>query len=258
MSYFANIPSIKYDFNINNENEIRVLRDITRNIRFQKDVIKSVSMYDEYDIKDGETPEIVSERVYGSPNYHWLIMVFNDIYDYIEDWPMSSHQLEQYCTQKYGKANYNAVHHYEKNGYLVEHTDRFLSLNEFDNVISCVLTVNSNVVTSAIPNAFAPVNDALVNKGELIQLSGAGLPFGTDVFITKFVNDSQMVISTDAIEDGQYDLRFIHWTDPSYGLTSKTNFEYEFELNETKRRIKLLNPSLLSSVMNQLRTLINE
>ena len=30
---------------------------------------------------DGETPEIVAEKVYGNAEYHWIIMLANDIYD---------------------------------------------------------------------------------------------------------------------------------------------------------------------------------
>lgn len=87
------------------------LTDITRNIRFRRDVLANITVYDYYDIVDGETPEIVAEKIYGNSQYHWIVMLANDRYDYLADWPLSYSALEQFITDKYGDAA-DSVHHY--------------------------------------------------------------------------------------------------------------------------------------------------
>jgi hypothetical protein len=89
-----------------------ILTDITRNIRFRRDVLANITVYDEYDIVEGETPEIVAEKVYGNAMYHWVVMLVNERYDYLADWPMTTPALEQYIEDTYGAAK-TAVHHYE-------------------------------------------------------------------------------------------------------------------------------------------------
>lgn len=93
--------------------------DITRNIRFRRDILADITVYDYYDIVDGETPEIVAEKVYGNAQYHWIVMLANERYDYIGDWPLTQPALDQYVTDKYGSAA-DSVHHYvDYKGFIV-------------------------------------------------------------------------------------------------------------------------------------------
>lgn len=89
-----------------------ILTDITRNIRFRRDVLANITVYDYYDIVEGETPEIVAEKIYGNAQYHWIVMLVNERYDYLNDWPLTQANLDQYVIDKYGE-NANQIHHYE-------------------------------------------------------------------------------------------------------------------------------------------------
>lgn len=111
--YFARMPLIYYDFQDKDGNPVvRVLKDITTNVRIIKQELQNISVYDEYDIVDDETPEIISTKVYGTPKYHWVLMIMNDIYDYRKDLPLNYNTLSQYVTDKYGSGNAYAVHHW--------------------------------------------------------------------------------------------------------------------------------------------------
>jgi hypothetical protein len=104
------------------EEKVFVVRDITANVRVLKSVLENISLYDEYDIVDGETPEIIAEKIYGNAEYHWIIMLANDRYDYLEDFPLSSYELEKDIAAKY-PSNVYGTHHYEDaDGYVVNST----------------------------------------------------------------------------------------------------------------------------------------
>jgi len=94
------------------ETKALLLTDITRNIRFRRDILANVTVYDYYDIVDGETPEQIAEKIYGSAQYHWVIMLANEKYDYLNDFPLTTYALEQYIIDKWAAAA-NDVHHYE-------------------------------------------------------------------------------------------------------------------------------------------------
>lgn len=111
--YFQDFPEFLYDFEFTkNKRDALVLTDITRNIRFRRDILANITVYDEYDVVDGETPEIVAEKIYGNAEYHWIVMLVNERFDYRKDWVLSIPRLEEYITDKYG-AQADAVHHYE-------------------------------------------------------------------------------------------------------------------------------------------------
>ena len=95
------------------------LTDITRNIRFRRDILANITVYDYYDIVSGETPEIVAEKIYGNAQYHWIVMLVNERYDYLSEWPLTQVALDQFVSDKYGNQA-DGIHHYiDYNGFQV-------------------------------------------------------------------------------------------------------------------------------------------
>ena len=119
--YFAKFPIITYPFEINGKLVGKQVTDITLNVRIIRTILQNITVYDEYDMREGETIEIVSEKAYGSPLYHWAIMIANDRYDYVNDYPLSQYELEQYTIKKYGswEAAQDAHHYVDINGNIV-------------------------------------------------------------------------------------------------------------------------------------------
>ena len=54
-----------------------------------------------YTIADGETPNNVSFKLYGTEEYAWILLLLNDISDCTTQWPLSTSQLESYVDEKY-------------------------------------------------------------------------------------------------------------------------------------------------------------
>ena len=104
---------------IKKENKAFAMTDITRNIRFRRDILANISVYDQYDIVDGETPEIIAEKVYGNAQYHWIVMLANDIYDYRADFPLTQIALEKFISDKYGVEADSTKHYVNAEGFVV-------------------------------------------------------------------------------------------------------------------------------------------
>jgi hypothetical protein len=114
--YFNEFPNFLYDFNYgDNKIKTSVVVDITRNIRFKKEILQNITVYDEYDIVDGETPEMISEQFYGTPEYHWVIMIANGKYDYRADFPMVENVLQKHIASVYNPKLICTVWSYETN-----------------------------------------------------------------------------------------------------------------------------------------------
>jgi len=133
--YFEKFPLIFHGIADANGQEVLVrLRDITRNVRVRREVLANITLYEYYDIRDGETPEIIAEKVYGSAQYHWIVMLLNEKYDYISDFPLNDVDLLDHVTKKYGAGNEYMPHHYaDPNGYVVNSTfPSAVSVSNFD------------------------------------------------------------------------------------------------------------------------------
>lgn len=59
-----------------------------------------------YYISDGEPPDMVSYKMYGTPKFGYLIMMTNGIYSIYDDWPKSSVAFKKYIVEKYGSIAY--------------------------------------------------------------------------------------------------------------------------------------------------------
>ena len=111
MSYFNNFPTIMYD--PKGDGSAKLATNIMKRVRMRANMKKEVVMLDKYDVKENETPEIVSDKHHGSPYYHWVIMLLNDISDVNHDWVKSTRQLQKYLLSKYTETQLTETHHYE-------------------------------------------------------------------------------------------------------------------------------------------------
>ena len=111
MSYFNQFSTILYD--PAGDGSAKLCTDIMRRVRIRASMKKEIVMLDTYAVKENETPEIVADKHHGSPYYHWIIMLLNDISDVNHDWVKSTRQLQKYLTDKYTEAQLTETHHYE-------------------------------------------------------------------------------------------------------------------------------------------------
>lgn len=81
-------------------NKDLTLCDIFKHVMFI-DTETSRAFYDYY-IQDGETPENVSTKIYGVPQYSWLIMLVNGFSDVKNDWFPSQYEYDSKTETNYG------------------------------------------------------------------------------------------------------------------------------------------------------------
>ena len=111
MSYFNQFSTILYD--PAGDGSAKLCTDIMSRVRIRANMKKEIVMLDTYAVKENETPEIVADKHHGSPYYHWVVMLLNDISDVNHDWVKSTRQLQRYLQDKYTETQLAETHHYE-------------------------------------------------------------------------------------------------------------------------------------------------
>lgn len=116
IKYFANFPFISYTLNPIDTTTPDIVTNVFRRVAFLRNLKGDSRIYYPYNIKDGDTPEILAYKLYGSADYYWVVTLFNNILDPVEDWPKTPNLFTRYLQQKYGSIPnaHNTIHHYTK------------------------------------------------------------------------------------------------------------------------------------------------
>ena len=109
MAYFSSFPVIWYD-SFGNGNS-QVVTNLLRRVGMRTKVKSNKLFFDTYDVKEGETPEMLADKLYNDVELHWIILMVNDITDRYHQWPLNAPQFLAFINDKY--SNVDAVHHYE-------------------------------------------------------------------------------------------------------------------------------------------------
>ena len=107
--YFQQFPLNVYDAVGNGD--YKVVTDLLSRVALHTKAKSVAALYDTYDVRSGETPEMVAFNVYGDPEYHWVILLVNNITDRYHQWPMNNRQFLAHLAERYD--NVDATHHYE-------------------------------------------------------------------------------------------------------------------------------------------------
>lgn len=69
-----------------------------------------------YQLKDGDRPDTIAHYYYGHADFAWLVLLSGQLYHYLDDFPMTDEQLDEYIYDVYGIDSTTAmttVHHQE-------------------------------------------------------------------------------------------------------------------------------------------------
>ena len=230
--YFKSFPYTLYS--LDDISTVQVVTNITNRVSLSDEVKTNLSLYDEYDIRDGDTPELVADRFYSNPELHWLVLHYNEIIDPRFDWPLDTNNLNRQVASKY--ANVNGIHHYEDangnyangNVYLLSSAD-FTEFN-IDDVITNITNTGTGYITQK--NSSSNVR---------VTVTTGGFISGDRIKNIANTSSSANVTSTVVLSG-----------------TPITNYTYEDEVNESKRKIKILKNAYVDAIVSDFKKKLGE
>ena len=258
--YFENFPTVLYDFPVKDSaNKFIGVKDITRNLRFKAEFIESISVYETYQMQDGETIEMVSEKVYGTPDYHWVLMLLNQRYDHIEDFALSQRHFDKAMLRKYSSRINDARYFVDINGYItngyasvvIENTNEEGSeLMLLDDLIKVGSVIRRKTAIGYYAGRVESIDPE--TKALTVMMTTGDFKPGDPIEVYNYYDDA----------DGNYVETFLGSSTvtsfivaANYGLV--TNYEYEMIKNEEKRTIKIVPERYLSQIISEFDALVS-
>jgi len=236
MSYFSRFPFVA--FTVDGGTTYNVVSDVLRRIAVKEETKENYSLYEEYIVQDGETPETVSHKFYNDTQYHWVVMMLNDIIDPRFDWPLSDTQLYDYVNNKYS-GNINGIKHYtisEDNDIVIDSTQvttKVFAYNHW-NFPSNIATLYQMAFQGGNISGFSEAEKAVIN---LLQqpsddnLPGSGVLYRGDIdhnfrSLSNGASFSDVITASDALKELGIELALKRSDPNSIGVANKANETY--------------------------------
>ncbi len=109
--YFTYFPQMLYDAVQDGTTSPVLVTNILRRVKVKDAIKDDVALFDKYRVKAGESPEMVSQRFYGTVDYYWVVLLMNNIKDRFYGWPLSEQDFESFVKEKYAVPG--ATRHFE-------------------------------------------------------------------------------------------------------------------------------------------------
>ena len=175
--FFSKFPKMLYD--IDGKGNLKIVTDLLRRVKIRSAVKDGSTLFDKYDVKNGESPESLAYKIYGDAKYHYVILILNNITDRYYGWPLSDYSFEVYVKSKY--SNPGTAHHYE----ITQSSGRTTSNGPDD--YSHRIEVNSDMAGAEAVTNYEYENRLQSEKRQIKLLDPAYLPAFEEEF-NKLIN----------------------------------------------------------------------
>jgi len=282
-TFFSNFPSITY----NDSLAVNIIAKVKFN-----DVVKRIAaVYYPYTILDGERPDMIASNYYGDSRYSWLIYLANDIVDPYYEWPLTGTEFNEYIVKKYGSVSnckrsilywrvnwnndettldvsgYNALPSNRKKYFrpVVGYSGNIVNYvrSELDYTVETNKTISIAVADAtgfSVGNYITQTTSgSLSGSGFIKEISDnnivaqniLGTFSATSGSLSNLISDtvSSSISSVTSISDGIPSDELVYWT-------YVNAYDYENEVNESKRYIRMLDRSYLSQVEKEIGELL--
>jgi hypothetical protein len=260
--FFDRFPAIEY-YNNN------VLRNIILKSRIVQEVFDHFDSFYPYVIEDWERPDTIAADYYGDSKYYWIVLMSNNIVDPMYQWPLGHYDFIRYMEKKYNMTiDETKAHilHYRYKGIggnvyndLEDRKDWVLPTETFQyldrNLQGTLDLNNSNGVIITGSNTIFEVElekgqDIYINTGDNLYVKRT---------VSSIVSNTEMIIDSDVIQSNTaasyklyYDpLGLIDRYSPE-GWEPVYAYDYELELNDAKRSIRLLDNRYTGQIEREL------
>lgn len=275
-NYFSKLGTITYNKDI--------VVNILTSVRFVEIVKKDVFIFYPYTIKEGERPDNIAYNYYDDERYAWLVYLSNSIIDPYYQWPLNLDDFNKFLIKKYGSiessikkvaffrnswynddtmlspAAYGALTSNRKkywnpvlgyNGAIGSYTRKKEDVAvDTNKVVELTLNSSSNIILQervVQGNSSGIVSSINGNKVNIIRISGNFTSGQVNFEDSKASRTCTNVLTvhTSIPSDEQ-----IYWE-------AVSSYDYENELNEQRKNIKLIDKQYVNKLEDQLIELLS-
>ena len=97
-NFFKHYPLVRYGNNVSNTVSVNLMAKIA----FQKTIQQNFEIFHPYTIEEGDRADTIANFYYGDSGYDWIVYFSNGVVDPYYDWFMDGDSFNRFITSKYG------------------------------------------------------------------------------------------------------------------------------------------------------------
>lgn len=231
MTYFREVSDLLYQSQQTNRNssyDYTRVKNLFRRAKIRDDFFQNATAFTKYKIIGEERPDQVAEKIYGSSEYDWVVLISNNILNTRTEWPLSDSEFSRYLERKYTEAELASAHHYEttlvtdSRGKMIVPAGKIVDSNFTVKYYDPDVKTSNNTTGSYTFDSTTTTFDST-----LVRFNSTSFVSLTGTLITK--NPVKMV----------------------------SVYEYEIQQNDKKRNIYILRPRFLQTAIDDMRTIMS-
>jgi len=94
------VPTVDYD--VDGDGMTKLAVDILRRVKARAETLADGAIFYNYQMQDGDNVEIIADKYYGSSQYHWVVLMMNNVIDHTYDLVLNDNNFERYIAATYG------------------------------------------------------------------------------------------------------------------------------------------------------------
>ena len=219
MKYFQTLPKIATVDYVGNK---IVLTNLMIRAEVIPGLLNNPLLFYSYDIQNGDTPEIIADKYYGDPYRYWMVLFANQIIDPQWNWPMNTNLFNDYIIDKYTSDTANSLNisvNTVTYGQVLAYTQ--------GTVKNYIKTITTTDTYSSTSNTSLFILDQATYNTVIQSTTTATFSTGTKASVIQYVT--------------KY---------------TQSLYDYEFQQNESKRNIQLLNRNYVNEFESELKRLM--
>ena len=224
MEYFSILPIIEYC-------DTKAVNILAR-AKIREYLLNNTYVYLPYVVKEYDRPDVLSNNYYGHWKYTWIIFYTNQIFDPSRDWVLNQTDFIAYLNNKYER---DEILDIDYRITLYGYPEYSVDLTTYEQFIPGTGESKRIVTDPEEIDGFRIANTTIKEFR---------LNFNNEWFVVDFKSFYEM------------------WIDPEINRDDVakvvSNFEYEENINEDKRQIKLLSKEFLPQLVNEFKSLFGK
>lgn len=258
--YFINFPTLQYPYSgkiVESNAAVAYVNtveatDLMLRYKIRDEIFRNKTAFYTWTWNAGDRPDVIAAKYYGDPRYAWVVMYSAKCYDGLFEFPMSEYELAQKIDMSYTCLKLDAA----------------LSTGDFWRGEKLQQTVGGTVVFSATFIDYDPTKEVVgltnVTGDYQIGVPIVGVDSGeTSSVLAPPVDNFNFFGSTSVIHHYETSDGFIIDRTAYDALSPNerktvTIYTYEYNKNETNRKIKLLGKSYLLQFVKEFENQITD
>lgn len=287
-NFFKHYPLVRYG----NTVASTVAVNIFAKVAFQKSIQPNFEVFHPYTITEGDRADTIAYLYYGDAGYDWLVYFSNNILDPYYEWYMDGDSLNRFISDKYGsltearrKIKFFRSNYTSDDSMITPAAYAALSSNQ-KRFWAPITSINNNVIRyerkkediNFETNKIQQLNVTLVgntsfSNGEFVSQSSSGVTVATGT--VTFSNSSVCIVSNiigtlstsnnlkggssgaNASVSSVNTLSTCISSEIQVYFEGVSFYDYETEINEQKKNIKLIDLSYVTQIEEQFKALLS-